>query len=1273
MARRYGSAAAFSVASNTIGLEPGAWASSGTSTIAGAAGQIRHAGESSRVYVTPAAYSEVRKVIFWANVRQEHVATALVNVPIRLRVAPSSSSTSSRVIISSLLTSSQIRATAGGASMWSPAFANITNENAYYDPNGRENTPDVLKFGTVDSAGSQLIYQEFDRFDATDAAFFNDWDSIAATGSLDRHVAYMMAVQRIDGGTWNNANNTAVNNNRPVIIGCGFAVVQAPAATNNTRMYLPATPEFGFSGAINIGFSADRANLFVYHADEWSGTFELRLRIKQFGASTNTGRIAIEINKVSQDSLTLTQIYTETFDIGSNQTQPIIARTANFANTLTDGDILVVRQRATQAVNNSVLHASWEITHRGFNTTALFFPCAMSAFQASDIPGTPPGASPTWEKAEGLFDPLWLEDMEQSRFLKSNIQGGLTHRNASNNSAHEININANLGDNVATSLFNAVIAPDISSTPNASTGYKLRDDPITSNDPKNLAGKRKLTLKYGGSNWLTATADDPGNMALRYVLNVPNSDVLPLGPLFDLGSFDAEGCAATSAGLGEPGVLVITNGSSIPKKFNPTAAGSDGEVEDAGIPTPFEGEVPATTVQDTAFSPAGGLELGTYKYRYTFRNCCTGKESDPNPDDITVDTTSASPAAEVHFSFAGVRIPGDPQICEICLYRTVEGGEFPIMAKVGCFNIDDGTTFVDQVNDASLDFTNDGLSLLNAPMPCVPIVVEFRNRLFGMGDIPNLVPAGTVSVVNGSDIVFGDGDVEWDRCLEGKFIQVGTDCRSYEILRVLPPEEGTSPPIARLKLVEEYGGTTGTDLDYHICGRPNRLYFSEPLEPEYWPAANFIDVDPGDGDRLMGAVSNFDSLVICKRSKSYVLRFSVNPATEIFVPSLISSDVGCIGPRSFAQIESGSVWLADRGLALYDGRSVMHVEESFFMNDIFVDPDNPNYVRRDRNGRVVDAVGVFYPKREQYLLLLPSKNSTRGCDMMLVWSYKLKAITLLKFCQEFQSMVVAKDTQGNERVYMGDTNGFVWIYDVGDTDGVGVPNGTGTVRGDVTFAGVQENTGASIMDSEGASFLPGGVPGIANLSGVPGLSGAFFDDQMGLAGVCLYTRLKGAAFDDPWTVRVVYAATATRLYVTPEWGPDVPFDPNGEFEWEFMLGPINMDWIFKPQNYGTDDTQKRTWKQVVVHEIEQFASKLRVRLLPDFQQSDPEEGTVIDPVTGDVGEGRVFAMDYSKGRQIKPIGRIIYNFMGVRMQNFAPEEPISLINHIMLAAPQAGK
>jgi hypothetical protein len=1214
-------------------------------------------GDGDRLFIAPACYSEVRKVVFWATIRHQYTGAATA-VPVRLRVAPSSESNVARVVESGVLASGELKCTNnplfGAASLFT-ITRNPTNTAAFYD--GREsgeNLVDTIQLAIAgNTQGSQVIYREFDLFDAGDAAFFADWNAIAANANNDEHIAYTLGIERMDGGTWENSATNSPNY-PPHIVTCGFSVVQAPSTNNRTRIYVPAS--FGwFDTTLTdaAGLAGERGG-FKYVAADWSGSMQVRMVGWQetCDAITTGGRFRLQALDVQSGA----QRYIESLDSGGARIAGMwLGRTADFADQLVDGDYLVIRRAPINATTVQGIVDWFEITLEGFNTFTTFFGgCGAPATPQTIPDGSPPPNS--FAQQSTLFDPSWFQDMESYRFLSSNVGINVIHGGILTPEI-ALSINANLAANVSTSIFNATILGRLD-------GQNTLYTPLTANNPINLAGRRKITALYGGQGWETGDEDFPGTGYISYVVAVPNTEVVELGPLFDLDAFNPEGCAATSAGLGEPPVLVITNGSTIPQKFNPTAAGTDGEVEDAGIPVPFESETPQAVAGDAAASPTGGLEIGTYRYRYTFRNCCTGKESDPNPDDIVVDTSGQAPAAQVTFSFAGVRIPGDTQICEICLYRTVEGGDYPIMAKVGCFNIDETTTFIDDMSDDALDFVNDSLSILNAPMPCVPIVVDFRNRLFGMGDIPTLAPAGTVSVVEGSDLVVGDSEVEWTRCLEGKFIKVGSDCRSYEILRVLPPEVGESPPIARLRLVDPYEGATDTGLSYEVCGRPNRLYFSEPLEPEYWPAANFLDIEPGDGDRLMGAVSNFDSLIICKRRKSYVLRFRENPGIEVYVPSRISSDIGCIGPRTFAQVESGSVWLADRGVAIYDGRTVAHIPESEAMNDIFTDEENPNYVRRDRNGRVIEAVGVFYPKREQYLLLLPTVQTNRGCSLMLVWDVKLRNVTLLSFCQQFLSMVVGKDSDGNERVYLGDTNGFVWIYDIGDCDGVGYPNATGTVRGDVTGAGIDSN-GASYLDDSSAVFIEGGIPGLAGLSGIAGLSGAFGGGDTGLAGVCVYTRRKGADYDEPWVVRTIYAATTTRLYVTPQWGPDVPFDSTGEDEYEYMIGAIKLDLLFKPQNYGTDDMSKRDWRQIVVHEVEQFASKLRVDLLPDFALSDPEADTVVDPVTGDVGEGRVFRMDYQKGRQIKPVGRLVHWYQAVRMRNFAPEEPIEIINHLL--------
>lgn len=1225
----------------------------------------------SRLFVAPSRYSGVRKVQFWVAVRHEQTAGQATYAS-RLRIAPQSESDSSRIIqAAEILPSNVYMDSTSVNSIWNPD-EDPQADGALYPWSGEGNSLILQQYASGDTAGMEILWTEFDRFE--DAEFFNDWDSVAAGGNENLYTGYRPVIERTDGGTYVGTNTV---DRVPVIIGFGFTVVQAPQTINKTCIYVPAS-----FGQVFLGMSTDpdgpskRPWFFPYRASDWTGDMKVHLLHRQ---SPNSGPVRpigdyqLHVFSVQNGEPTGSEVtrFSENFATSWSSQETLIGRTADFLADIQDGDNLFLKFQANSGpAERPLARAHFEIILTNHNRIRVFFSSGTAtAVEPSTIPFQNGGDPPPdrFGKDEGLFDPLWFENFPESNILDAKVYGALRHTSVGNDAQMRLALNADMSANFEASGLNALVTPNVTSTPNADLTYKILFDFLTANNPINFAGHRKLKSLYTDTPWSGPPADIPGVMGLSYALLVPNREFLDLGPVFDLGAFSPEGCAATSAGLGQPGVLVITNGSSIPKKFNPVAAGTEAEIEDAGIPTPFEGETPQAVVDDSVCSPDGGLGSGIYKYRYTFRNCCTGKESDPNPEDIEVDTTGATPCAVVNFSFAGVRIPGDPQICEICLYRTLLDGDFPVMAKVGCFNPSETELFTDDVSDEALDFVNDGLSILNGPMPCVTIVVEFRNRLFGMGDIPDLFPAGTVSVVEGDDIVEGSAEVEWTRCLEGKFIKIEGDCRHYEILRVLPPEVGTSPAIQRLRLVEPYEGDTRSGVAYELCGHPNRLYWSEPFEPECWPAANFMDIEPGDGDRLMGAVSNFDSLVICKRRKTYILRFNENPGLEVFCPTRISSDIGAIGPRSYAQVESGSVWLGDRGIVIFDGRTVQHLPASDQMNDMFTDPDNARYVRRDRNGRVIDAVGVFSPSRQQYLLLVPTVQTTRGSNLIVVWDAKLNNVTILEFCQEFQAMTVGKDTDGNERVYIGDTNGFVWILDVGFVDGAGVPNATGTVQGTVTAAGTDEGSGAAFLDDATASFIEGGLPGAAALSGVPGLSGAFSGisptaAELGLAGVCVYTRAAGAAYDDPWTVRTIFAATQTRLYVTPSWDADTPAVGD-----DYMIGAINFDCIFKPQNYGTDDLTKRNWRQVVVHEVEEFASKIRVDLLPDFQLSDPEADSVANEEGGEIvyGPGRTYLMDYSRGRQVRPVGRLIHAFMAVRIRNFAPEQPVRIINHML--------
>ncbi len=1211
----------------------------------------------------PRKFTEVAKVRFWVAMRNTHATDEIVNARLVVWTA-SAGDDPADPDVATIVPGAMI----DGSTVFTGAAIN----NKLFNRSG---TPVTLSANQ--SLGGAILELEFDVFTAADAEFFQAWNK---PQTPDEFISFNFGIAQDSGDVVFTQ-----------VFSFGFTVTQAPNPINNTTTY----QQFWFPrselGSGQQVFDADNPTVhdqirgawrFRYRASEWDGITGIHLFVL-WSVGSGAGGIDFRFNELTSeviDGASTTPL------VDTNETPPLgdqsygWFRSVNLLPLMVDGrDYTFDYRHTTGNVAAGGFggepFALLEIVQQDCTKTVSFFSPSCSATRAAT--GIQVG-DPLGFAANTVIDPLFFQRYPDSLFTRRMAFAQIVHPAPGIfDPLAQVMMNSDLTEdqlNDGTPCTTCALTPtttevqQMSATPINTARWTFQELTMAS-DPINFAGVRRLFYRQSafgtGSN-----GDHPGVIGLLYAYAVPNTEFLDLGPLFPVGEFNPEGCAATSAGLGDPGILVITNGSTLPQKFDPVA----NKIEDNGVPVPFEGEFPqgsALTVNNASFSPDGGIVPGRYEYRYTFRNCCTGKESDPNPDTFIIDSAAAGagPAAQHSISFVGIRIPSDPQICEICLYRTAAGGSFPIMAKVGCFDVNlMPPVFVDNVPDSQLNFIAEGLSLLNAPMPCVPVVIEYQNRLFGLGDIAQLAPAGTVSVVLGSKFVTGDDAVDWDRCLEGKFFQAVGDCRAYEIERILPPVVGTSPAIGQLKLVEEYEGATDTGLSYTICGHQNRLFFSEPLEPECWPNINFLDVEPGDGDKLIGGASNFGSLVICKRRKTYLLRFRENPLLEVNVPQRISTDIGCIGPRSFAQVENGTVWLSDRGLALFDGRGVMHIPASDRFNDMLINPDNPNYVRRDGQGRVIDAVGVFYPKREQYLLLLPTVKTLRGSNVMLVWDTSLDNITLYEFCQEFQSMVVAKDSDGNQRVYLGDTNGFVWMFDVGNTDGVGFPNATGTVEGTVTAAGL--DNGASFLDDATASFVTGGLPQLALLSGVQGLTPAFStlspdaSSELGSAGVCLFTRAKDAALDAPWVERTVYATTETRIYVTPGWGSETP-DP----EDDYMLGAIEFEARFKPKDYGTDDSQKRDWKQVVTYIPEAVSTSLRVELRLDFASIDDEELTIVGE-NGETGEGRTFDLSFARGRLTRPVGRRVYNYMQVVLKNFAPDEPVRLLNHTLLSNPR---
>lgn len=124
-------------------------------------------------------------------------------------------------------------------------------------------------------------------------------------------------------------------------------------------------------------------------------------------------------------------------------------------------------------------------------------------------------------------------------------------------------------------------------------------------------------------------------------------------------------------------------------------------------------------------------------------------------------------------------------------------------------------------------------------------------------------------------------------------------------------------------------------LNSYAGALASRLYFSKvgDFSSAGWPATNFIDISPGDGDVLVGMAQVQDVLVIFKSLTTWLLYVSGDPITWTLRNS--NPQLGCISKWTPKEIEGTLYFLSLRGVYSTDG--ITFDEESEAIQDKFID------------------------------------------------------------------------------------------------------------------------------------------------------------------------------------------------------------------------------------------------------------------------------------------------------------------------------------------------
>ena len=148
-------------------------------------------------------------------------------------------------------------------------------------------------------------------------------------------------------------------------------------------------------------------------------------------------------------------------------------------------------------------------------------------------------------------------------------------------------------------------------------------------------------------------------------------------------------------------------------------------------------------------------------------------------------------------------------------------------------------------------------------------------------------------------------------------------------------------------IVSSYGNALWLAGDRGTGNKPSRLYWSGTAGitgPDTWPATNYVDLSPGDGDKITGMGHLINALIVFKeRSIHKVVGVQPDNAStstgSLGVTSLLDQP-GCVAPRTVASSENLVWYLGRDGVYVFDGVGPKEVTASIRPFFTTLDPTN---------------------------------------------------------------------------------------------------------------------------------------------------------------------------------------------------------------------------------------------------------------------------------------------------------------------------------------------
>lgn len=145
---------------------------------------------------------------------------------------------------------------------------------------------------------------------------------------------------------------------------------------------------------------------------------------------------------------------------------------------------------------------------------------------------------------------------------------------------------------------------------------------------------------------------------------------------------------------------------------------------------------------------------------------------------------------------------------------------------------------------------------------------------------------------------------------------------------------------------------------------PNRLYFSNVDDPDTWDAADYIDINPNDGDEITGLHVLGDELVITKRNRVWVLTGFTTASFAVTDIAERITGFGGIAHRSMANIGNDLFFLSFIGdvphiRSLQRTRYSVNIAGGIVTDDIQGTMEGLNSAQLDRAASIFDGRRLY--------------------------------------------------------------------------------------------------------------------------------------------------------------------------------------------------------------------------------------------------------------------------------------------------------------------------